>query len=89
VAGLEVWAADELRKKTKQQLRMQRLFTFGLADDASTGYFASGHRWGSGTEWSTGEASFVPTVPLGAKTLTLEWFDLAIDIPLSPSAIQE
>jgi hypothetical protein len=89
VADLEVWAADELRKKTKQRLRMHRLFDFGLADDVSTGYIASGHRWGSGPEGATGEASFVPTVPLSAKTLTLEWFDLAIDIPLSPSTAQE
>jgi hypothetical protein len=88
-AGLEPWAAEELRKKTKRQLRMQRLYHFDLTDDLSTEYVASGHGWGSGSEGTTGEASFVPTVPLQATELTLAWFDLAVGIPLSPSTARD
>jgi hypothetical protein len=82
VEGLEIWAADELRRKAEQRLRMMRLYNFDLSDDVATEYRSTGHRHGGGSDGMTGEAEFVPTPPPTAGTLTLAWLGLAVDIPL-------
>jgi hypothetical protein len=82
VDGLETWAADELRKKAKQRLRMMRLYIFELTDDVGTEYWSPGYGHGGGPNGMRGEAEFLPSPPPSATKLTLTWLGMPIEIPL-------
>jgi hypothetical protein len=83
VAGLEDLATEELRRKAEDQMRMWRLYQFGLADDVGTRYFPQGSSRGGGDNEMTGEARFQPAAPSDASALVLSWLDLEVRITLS------
>jgi len=81
--GLEEWAATELRDKGKQNLRMMRLYKFGLRDDLGTPYVAKGSGHGGRPHEMTGSVRFEPAPPPGVSMLTLSWLGLDVPIPLA------
>jgi len=83
LAGLEDWAADELRRKGEQTFRSMRLYRFNLADDVGTEYFPRGGGNGGRRGVISGEVEFRPAPPPTASTLVLSWLDLQVQLPLS------
>jgi hypothetical protein len=82
LAGLEDWAAVDLRNKAEHKLRMRRLYRFNLTDDVGTKYFPQGHRHGGGPGVMSGEAEFRPSPPPTASSLGLSWLNLQVAVPL-------
>jgi len=83
LAGLEDWAADDLRMKAQQRLRMMRLYRFELKDDVGTEYVQRGQQHGGGGGGvMSGEAEFRPAPPPAASTLTFSWLNLRVPVPL-------
>jgi len=83
VEGADAWAAEHLREKAEQRLRMMRLYRFSLTDDTGTKYMTTGGSHGGGNNEMTGEAKFLPAPPPTAATLTFTWLDQAVRIPLA------
>ncbi|HSS11337.1 MAG TPA: hypothetical protein VLL25_15735, partial [Acidimicrobiales bacterium] len=48
VDGLDDWAAEHLRHKAEQKLRLMRVYGFDLADDLETAYPSSAGGRGGG-----------------------------------------
>jgi len=80
--GLEDWAADDLRSKAQQMLRMVRLYRFELTDDVGTDYVQRGINHGGGRGVMSGEAEFRPAPPATASTLAFSWLNLSVPVPL-------
>lgn len=81
--GLEEWAAEELRRKGQQRLRMMRLYKFDLTDDLGTRYFPIGSGRSGRVHEVTGEARFQPSAPEGVSLLVLSLFGIAMPIPIA------
>ena len=83
---VEVWAADELRRKAAQ--RMVRLIRNSeLTDDVGAAYAMS--NWSKGSNWSLetgshsqGPADFRPAPGFQARRLRWTWLDTTLEIPL-------
>jgi hypothetical protein len=79
--GLEEWAAEDLRQKGYEELRMMRLYKFGLRDDLGTSYVQTEARvHGGGQSEVTGEVEFDAPRP-GASLLMFSWLGLEVPIP--------
>jgi hypothetical protein len=77
LAGLEDWAADDLRTKGRQKLTMMRLYRrFDLTDDLGTTSTPKGSSHGGGGGEMAGEAKFQPAVPPTTLELTFSWLGL-------------
>lgn len=61
-----------LRRQLVQRLQMQRRF-LGLSDDLSTPYHQMGGGTSGGPRGKRGHTDFVPSVPSGARRLTVTW----------------
>jgi hypothetical protein len=83
LGGLEDWAAEDLRRKGLQELRIRRLYKFGLTDDLDTSYISIGFGHSGGPGEMAGEARFKPASPATASLLTLSWIGLEVPIPVS------
>ena len=82
LVGLEDWAADDLRMKAHQMLRMRRLYRFELTDDVGTDYVQRGLHHGGGAGVMSGEAEFRPAPPDTASILTFSWVNLKVPVAL-------
>ncbi len=79
--GLEEWAAEDLRQKGYEELRMMRLYKFGLRDDLGASYVQTEARvHGGGPSEVTGEVGFDAPRP-GASLLMFSWLGLEVPIP--------
>lgn len=83
LVGLEDWASEELRRNGQQQLRMRRLYRFGLADDLGTSYVSTGSGHSGHGHEMTGEARFQPGPPTSISLLTFSWLGLEVPIPVA------
>jgi len=83
LAGLEDWAADDLRRKGEHKFRTMRLYRFDLADDVGTEHLQHGRSHGGGGGVMSGEAEFRPAPPPTASALVLSWLDLQVELPLT------
>jgi hypothetical protein len=80
--GLEEWAAEDLRRKGRQELGMMRIYRFGLRDDLGTSYVQMGSSHGGGPGAMKGEAEFQKPPP-EASLLVFSWLGLEVPIPIA------
>jgi hypothetical protein len=83
VAGTDEWAAEHLRNKGAERLRMMRLYEFELNDDVGTPYMRKGGGHGGGGGETTGNARFIPAPPSAAAELTLTWQGVDVKVALT------
>ena len=83
LVGLEDWATEDLRRKGQQQLRMLRLYKFGLTDDLGTLYSSMGSGHSGRPHEMTGEVRFQPAPPAAAASLSFSWLGLEVPIPVT------
>jgi hypothetical protein len=82
LSGLEDWAAEDLRRKGREELAMMRIYRFGLRDDLGTSYVQMGSSHGGGPGGMKGEAEFQKP-PTEASLLVFSWLGLEVPILIS------
>lgn len=80
--GLDDWAADELRKKSREAFIREQVYVFQLTDDIGTHYQRTRHMGHYGSKVATGKMTFKPTVPDTASDLVVTWHDAQLSIPV-------
>ena len=81
--GVDDWAADELRKKSREAFIRGKVYVFQLTDDIGTQYQRTRHMGHYGSEVATGAVTFKPTVPDVATELVVTWHDVGLSLPVS------
>jgi hypothetical protein len=81
--GVDDWAADELRKKSRDAFIRGRVYVFQLADDIGTQYQSTRRMGHYGSDVAIGAATFKPTVPYTASELLLTWHEIRVSISVA------
>ena len=81
--GIDAWAADELRKKSREAFIRGKVYIFQLADDIGTQYQGTRHMGHYGSDVATGAVTFKPSVPETASELLVSWHEAGVSVPLA------
>ncbi len=79
--GIDDWAAEELRKKSREAFIRERVYVFQLTDDVGTQYHRTRHMGHYGSKVATGAVTFKPTVPDVASELVVAWHEVGLSVP--------
>jgi len=81
--GVDDWAADELRKKSRDAFIRGKVYVFQLTDDIGTQYQRTRHMGHYGSATATGAVTFKPTVPDVASELVVTWHEARLSISVT------
>lgn len=79
--GVDDWAVDELRKKTREAFIRGKVYDFHLTDDVGTQYQRTRHMGHYGSEVATGAMTYKPTVPDTASEIVVRWHEVTVTLP--------